>query len=114
MNSIDVCNLALAYIGNTQSIASMAEQTKGAILCGRFYNLTREQLLKAFPWNFAVKTEDLTEVTTEMPRWRSMAICRASSAISTCRVGRMHQPTILRVKRSSTVARYSQPSPVGM
>ena len=65
MNSIDVCNLALAYIGNTQPIASMVEQTKGAILCGRFYNLTREQLLKAFPWNFAVKTEDLTEVTTE-------------------------------------------------
>lgn len=64
MNSIDICNLALAYIGNTRSIASMAEQSKEAILCSRFYNLTREQLLKSFPWSFAVKTVDLT-VTTE-------------------------------------------------
>lgn len=64
MNSITICNLALAYIGNTRSIASMAEQSKEAILCGRFYSMTREELLQEFPWNFATKTIDLV-VTTE-------------------------------------------------
>jgi len=64
MTAIDVCNLALAYLGNTQSIGSMAEQSVESVLCGRFYNLTRESLLKQYAWNFAVKTEPLV-LTTE-------------------------------------------------
>ena len=63
MNSIEICNLALAYIGNTRSIASMAEQSKEAILCSRFYNMTRETMLKSYPWNFAVKSLALTFTT---------------------------------------------------
>lgn len=63
MNSIEICNLALASIGNTRSIASMAEQSKEAILCSRFYNLTRHELLQEFPWNFSTKTIDLTATT---------------------------------------------------
>lgn len=64
MNQIDICNMALAYIGNTRTISSLAEQTKESILCSRFYNVTRQELLQDFPWNFATKTVDLT-VTTD-------------------------------------------------
>lgn len=62
MTSIDICNLALSYLGNTRSIASMSEQSTEAILCNRFYNIARESLLKIFPWNFAVKQDSLTAV----------------------------------------------------
>ena len=72
MNSIDVCNLALAYIGNARSIPSMAEQSKEAILCSRFYNLTRQELLQEFPWNFATKTVSLTLSTETDDRFEYM------------------------------------------
>ena len=64
MNSIDICNLALASLGNTRAISSMAEQSTEAILCGRFYDMVRQSLLKLYPWGFATLTDDLT-VTTE-------------------------------------------------
>lgn len=60
MTSIDICNLALSYLGNTRSITSMSEQSTEAILCNRFFNISRESLLKIFPWNFAVKESALT------------------------------------------------------
>jgi hypothetical protein len=64
MTSIDVCNLALSYLGNTREISSMAEQSTEAILCNRFYNISRESLLKMYPWNFAVKDAALTRASS--------------------------------------------------
>lgn len=64
MNSIDISNLALASLGNTRAITSMAEQSTEAILCGRFYDVVRQSLLKLYPWGFAILIDDLT-VTTD-------------------------------------------------
>jgi len=59
MTSINICNLALSYLGNTRAIQSKTEQSTESILCNRFYDITRESLLEVYPWNFAVKEIDL-------------------------------------------------------
>lgn len=66
---IDICNLALAYLGNTRSITSMAEQSTEAILCSRFFTLSRQSLLKQYPWTFAVFIDDLTLTTDTDDRY---------------------------------------------
>ena len=65
MTEIDICNLALGYIGNTETIASFTENTTASDLCGRLYPIEYKRLIEEYPWNFAVKTAALTEVTTE-------------------------------------------------
>lgn len=65
MINTDICNLALSYLGNTREIATMSEKTTEAILCNRFYDITRQSLLKMFPWNFAVKQAALVLVEDE-------------------------------------------------
>ena len=64
MNSIEVMNLALASLGNTRTISSVGDQSTEATLCGRFYDMVRQSLLKLYPWGFATVMTDLT-VTTE-------------------------------------------------
>ena len=65
MTPVDIANMALNNLGQTQAIGSFVENSVAASLCNRFYNSAREDLLKCFPWNFAVKVNDLTEVTDE-------------------------------------------------
>ena len=64
MNSIDIMNLALASLGNTRTISSVGDQSTEATLCGRYYDMVRQSLVKMHPWGFATVTADLT-VTTE-------------------------------------------------
>lgn len=65
MTPVDIANMALNNLGQTQVIGSFVENSVAASLCNRFYNDTREDLLKGFPWNFAIKVATLTEVTDE-------------------------------------------------
>ena len=60
MNSIDICNLALASLGNTRMISSVGDQSTEAALCGRFYDMVRKSLLKLYGWGFATVMADLT------------------------------------------------------
>jgi len=60
MNSIDICNLALASLGNTRTISSVGDQSTEATLCGRFYDMVRHSLLKLYGWGFATVMADLT------------------------------------------------------
>ncbi len=57
-SEVDICNYALNEIGESQ-IISLTEDSKAARLCNLVYNDTRDAVLRAHPWNFAVKRETL-------------------------------------------------------
>lgn len=66
MTSVDICNMALAYLGNSRPITTLTDDTTEARLCSRFYDISRELLLSEFSWSFAKKTcAALTEITDE-------------------------------------------------
>lgn len=59
---IDICNLALNEIGE-ESIMDLLENSKQSRLCNQFYDLSRDMLLRAHPWNFATKRVELAMLT---------------------------------------------------
>ena len=68
MNSTDICNMALAYIGQGR-IASLEEKGEEAVQCKLFYNHLRRKLLSEYRWNFAeryVKLALLDKKNTKM------------------------------------------------
>ena len=54
VTQIKICNLALAKIGAAR-ISDITQDTKSAILLNSIYELIRDQVLRAHPWNFATK-----------------------------------------------------------
>ena len=50
----DICNLALSRLGR-QLITSLTEGTTAADRCVLHYPLSRDTVLRAHPWNFAVR-----------------------------------------------------------
>lgn len=54
----EICNLALTRIGH-KLISSLAENTKAGELCNLHYARTRNSVLRAHPWNFAIKRATL-------------------------------------------------------
>ena len=56
-SSVEICNLALDYLG-TGNIISLDEQfNDNAKLCKRWYDVTRKSLLKDLNASFAIKEE---------------------------------------------------------
>jgi len=64
--AVDVCNTALAHLGETANVSSVfpPDGSAQASLCNRFYNVAVEELLTLHPWSFATKRTDLTEDAT--------------------------------------------------
>ncbi len=58
--SVGICNLALGHLGKPP-ISAIGEATRGGQLCGLHYEATRNALLRAHPWNFAIKRATLAE-----------------------------------------------------
>lgn len=54
-----LCNLALTRLGH-QQISSLDEASKAGRLCKLHYGPTRDAVLRAHPWNFAVKRVTLS------------------------------------------------------
>lgn len=55
-----ICNMALSHLGISQEIANFdSERSKEASAMRRFYDETRKEVLRDFPWPFATKTVDL-------------------------------------------------------
>jgi hypothetical protein len=63
MDSVTICNLALAHIGD-QSIVSMTDPSQEARFCTLFYNPVRQEILRQHPWNFATKIVQLNQTVT--------------------------------------------------
>jgi hypothetical protein len=53
--------LALTRIGNKRQIASLTEGTTEADLCNLHYARTRDAVLRAFPWAFAITRVSLSQ-----------------------------------------------------
>jgi hypothetical protein len=55
---IDLCNSALDKVGQG-AITSLGDNTKSSKLCNRNWPLVRDRVLRAHPWNFAVRRTNL-------------------------------------------------------
>ena len=53
-----ICNLALSRLGH-YSISSLTEGTVTGDRCNLHYAMTRDALLRAHPWNFAIRRQTL-------------------------------------------------------
>lgn len=69
-SDIEICNIALGRVANTQPIASFTERSKQAELCQTFYSLLREIVLQDFPWPFAESIVALADVGSPAPGWQ--------------------------------------------
>lgn len=57
----NICNLALQQMGRSTRIASLAETTTEAgPICALQYPISRDAVLRSFPWNFAATRAELT------------------------------------------------------
>ena len=68
---IDICNLALAHLGDDATIASIKppEGSAQAEHAARFYPIARNSLLEAHTWNFAAKRASLATTTNTIEQW---------------------------------------------
>lgn len=61
-SEIEICNQGLVMIG-ANPIASFDENTKTAVAARIFYSLSRDEVLRAHPWNFAIKRVHLSPLS---------------------------------------------------
>lgn len=62
----DICNLALSHLGVSTEINDLdTERSQEAQTCRRFYDQTRQELLRDFPWQFATQRKTLARVATD-------------------------------------------------
>lgn len=62
MNDTELCNIALAEVGDTYNISDIDELTPQAAVCKRFFNSTRDALIRSHPWSFARKFATLSQL----------------------------------------------------
>ena len=68
---VDICNLALAHLGDDATIATIKppEGSAQAEKAQRFYPIARNNLLEMHTWNFAAKRENLALTTNTLDQW---------------------------------------------
>lgn len=59
---VDICNLALSYIGDKAKVTSISpsDGSHQADLCARYYPLARDMLLERHRWDFTIRQVSLT------------------------------------------------------
>lgn len=62
-SEVGICNGALTKVGE-ETIISLGEDSKAARLCNLMFDRLRDAVLRAHPWNFAIKRVELAELTT--------------------------------------------------
>lgn len=70
-SEVDICNLALAHLGDEATVASLSppEGSAQADHCARFYPIARDALLQMHPWGFASQEINLAVTTATRNRW---------------------------------------------
>jgi len=68
---VDICNLALAHLGDDATIASLnpPEGSAQAEKASRFYPIARNTLLEMHTWNFAAKRGNIALTTNSLDQW---------------------------------------------
>lgn len=66
---VQICNIALTRIGQSQLIDSLSEQSLAAQLCTLHYEACRDELLRDFPWPFATKRVTLADIGSPPDGW---------------------------------------------
>ena len=68
---VDICNLALAHLGDDATIATIKppEGSAQAEKAARFYPIARDTLLQMHTWNFASKRISLALTTNTLDQW---------------------------------------------
>ena len=69
MDAIEICNIALTRIGVAE-IERMDEASEPARICNRFYNFVRQNVLRKYPWSFAMKRVQLALVDEQAPDFK--------------------------------------------
>lgn len=82
-SSVDICNLALAYLGDTATVSSLnpPDGSAQAQHCARFYPIARTSALELAAWDFATTRASLAQVNNTWPMWR-FAYAMPSNALS--------------------------------
>lgn len=68
-SDIEICNIALSRVAQTEPIVSFTEKSKAAELCSVFYGPLRELVLSDFPWPFAESVVYLADIGSPAPGW---------------------------------------------
>lgn len=70
-SEVEICNLALAHLGDAATVASLdpPEGSAQAEHCARFYPIARDSLLETHPWKFATRRATLAELTNPWTQW---------------------------------------------
>lgn len=66
MDKITICNMALAYIGESP-IESITESSEQARRCAQFYEHDRRYLLRRYSWAFAKRRAELAQIPETPP-----------------------------------------------
>lgn len=105
-SEVDICNLALANLGDNASVASLdpPEGSAQAEHCARFYPIARDSLLELHDWNFATKRAQLAQIASPWPQW-TYAYVQPSDCL---RVLAVLDPTATDDYATSFPAPYSQ------
>lgn len=67
-SDVDIVNIALSVHLGAESISSFSEDSKEAVLARTSYAETRDEVLRAHPWNCAVKRVSLV-ANADAPDW---------------------------------------------
>lgn len=69
---VDICNLALARVGDAATLASLSppEGSAEADHCNRLYPIARNSLFEAHNWSFLTRRDALAELDTETYGWQ--------------------------------------------
>lgn len=70
-SEIDICNLALAHLGDDATVASIdpPEGSAQAEHCARFYPIARDALLEIHDWKFATRRAALAQLVDDAFNW---------------------------------------------
>ena len=70
-SEVDICNLALAHLGDTATVSSLnpPEGSAQAEHCARFYPIARDTLLELHRWNFSMRRSVPASLTSDWTEW---------------------------------------------
>lgn len=70
-SEVDICNLALARLGDTANVSSIdpPEGSAQAEHCARFYPIARDSLLEMHAWKFATRRVQLAKLAVAPDNW---------------------------------------------